>query len=107
MFNLLAVNIGGPDGVFKPAEKFNSISDLVNVLLPNIYMLAGVGLFILLLFGGFGVIMGAGNDDPKQAAQGRQALTMAIIGFLVIFASFWIVKIIESLTGISIFNSSF
>jgi len=101
---MFVVNIGDPK-VFKPAEKFNSIGDLVNVILPNVYMLAGVGLFILLLFGGFGVIMGAGNDDPKQAAQGRQAITMAVIGFLVIFASFWIIRIIENLTGIKIFES--
>jgi len=101
MFNLF-VSIGD---IYKPAEKFNTIGDLVNVILPNVYMLAGVGLFILLLYGGFGIIMGAGNDDPKQAAQGRQAVTMAIIGFLIIFASYWIVGIIEKLTGVSIFNS--
>jgi hypothetical protein len=104
MLNMFVVNIGDPN-IYKPAEKFNSISDLVNVILPNVYMLAGVGLFILLLFGGFGVIMGAGNDDPKQSAQGRQAITMAVIGFLVIFASYWIIGIIETLTGTNILKS--
>lgn len=95
----------GISEIYKPTNKFNSLGDLVNVILPNVYMLAGVILFILLLFGGFGVIMGAGNDDPKQAAQGRQAITMAVIGFLVIFASYWIIGIIEKLTGTNILNS--
>jgi uncharacterized membrane protein len=95
----------GISEIYKPTNKFNTIGDLVNVILPNVYMLAGVILFILLLFGGFGVIMGAGNDDPKQAASGRQA-TMAVIGFLVIFASFWIIRIIETLTGVKIFESN-
>lgn len=105
MLNLFVVNIGGQNGIFAPAKTFPTISSLVNVLLPNIYMLAGVSLFVLLLFGGFGVIMGAGNDDPKQSAQGRQAITMAVIGFLVIFASYWIIGIIEKLTGVAILNS--
>lgn len=95
----------GIAGIYQPAQKFNTIGDLVNVILPNVYILAGVGLFVLLLFGGFSVIMGAGSDDSKKTAQGQQALMYAIIGFLVIFASYWIIQIIEKLTGTNILNS--
>jgi len=91
---------------FEPAKTFPTVGKLVSVLLPNLYILAGVLLFFLLIFGGFGIIMGAGNDDPKKAEQGKQAVTAAIIGFLLIFVSYWIIQIIEVITGIDILKST-
>lgn len=76
---------------------------LISTILPNIYILAGLLLFGLLLFGGFGIIMGAGGGNPEQVGQGKKAVTAAVIGFLLIFASYWIIQIIEVLTGIEIF----
>ena len=90
---------------YTPATKFPTLSSLVNVLLPNIYIIAGVLLFILLIFGGLGVIMGAGGSDPKKAEQGKQAVTMALVGFGVIFISFWVIQIIGAITGIDFFNN--
>jgi uncharacterized membrane protein len=98
---LLAVPI---NTYYTPATKFPTVGSLVNVILPNVYMIAGVLLFILLIFGGLGVIMGAGGSDPKKAEQGKQAVTMALIGFLIIFVSYWIVQIVGQVTGIDIFN---
>ena len=68
-------------------------------------MIAGILLFILLIFGGLGVIMGSGGSDPKKAEQGKQAVTMALIGFGLIFISFWIVQIVGAITGIEFFNN--
>jgi hypothetical protein len=99
---LLQVPIGN---FYTPATKFPTVSSLVNVILPNVYILAGVLFFILLIFGGLGVIMGAGGSDPKKTEQGRQAVTMAIIGFGLIFISFWIVQIIGAITGVEFFNN--
>ena len=89
---------------YTPAAKFPTLSSLVNVILPNVYMLAGVLFFILLIFGGLGVIMGAGGSDPKKAEQGKQAVTMALVGFLLIFISYWIVQLVGQITGIDFFN---
>ena len=96
-----AVDIGTE---FWPAKTFPTVGSLISTLLPNIYILAGLLLFGLLIFGGFGIIMGAGGDDPKKTGQGKQAVTAALIGFLIIFVSYWIIQIIEVITGISIFQ---
>ncbi len=99
--NALAVNI---EEEFDLAQKFPTVGKLISTLLPNIYILAGLLLFLLLIFGGFGIIMGAGGDDPKKTGQGKQAVTAALIGFLIIFVSYWIIQIIEVLTGVNIFH---
>ncbi len=102
------VNIGeqfkflGGKGI---AEIFPNLGTLVNILLPNVYVLAGIFLFILLLFGGFGIIMGSSSGNPEQTARGGKAVGAALIGFLIIFLSYWIIKIIEVITGINIFES--
>lgn len=94
-----AVNIAD---YFEPAQKFSTFANLVSVLLPNLYLLSGVIFLVLLIFGGLSLIMGAGGGDPQKAGQGKKAVTTAIIGFLLIFASWWIIQIIEVITGIDI-----
>lgn len=45
------------------------------------------------------MIAGAGNQNPEQTAKGRQAVTSAVIGFVVVFAAYWIVRLIEEILG--------
>jgi len=100
MKNLLAkVSIGD---VFPPAKTYPTPGKLISVILKNVYILAGILLFVLLIFGGFSVIIGAGENDPKKTAAGKKAITSALIGFLIVFASYWIIRIIEIITGINI-----
>jgi hypothetical protein len=84
---------------------FPTLSDLINVLLPNIYVLAGILLLLLLIIGGIGMIAGTSGGNPEQTAKGGKAVGAALIGFLIIFLSYWIIKIIEVITGINIFIS--
>ena len=89
---------------FPPAQKFDTPGKLISVLLKNAYVFAGVLLFVLLIFGGFSIIMGAGQGDAKKAGQGKKVATAAAVGFLIIFASYWIIQIIEVITGFKILN---
>lgn len=81
----------------------DSVTDIINAILPNIYIFASIILFLYLVFGGFLVITAASN--PDQAKKGQQAISNAIIGFVIIFASFWIIQAIQIMTGIPILNS--
>jgi hypothetical protein len=85
---------------------FPTLGSLISTILPNVYILAGLILFVLLLFGGFSFIMGAGGGNPEQANRGKQAIVAAVVGFGLIFASYWIVQIIQAVTGIDILNPS-
>ena len=88
-------------------EKLGTLGDIISAILPNIYILAGLILFILLIVGGFGFIMGAGQENPEKARKGKQAITAALIGFAIIFCSYWIIRIIEIMTGVNIFKPEF
>ena len=78
---------------------FPDLATLINVLLPNVYVLAGLILLILLILGGLTFILNAGKK-PEEMARGSQALTAALIGFVIIFISYWIVNIIIFLVPI-------
>lgn len=92
-------------------DKFNSpwgkgtgggLADLVSVILSNAIVVASVLMFLLMLGGGIAVIAGAGRDDPEATAKGKQAVTAAVIGFIIIFAVYWIAIIIDVITGVPI-----
>ena len=99
------VNIGeqfwffGTTGI---KDVFPNLGVLISTLLFNVYVLAGILLFLLLFFGGFNIIAGAGGGNPEQTARGGKAVGGALIGFLIIFVSYWIIKIIEIVTGLNI-----
>ena len=98
----LAVNIGSEFG--SPFGQTEGVGDLISAILSNAVVLASFILFLLLVFGGFSMIMGAGQNNPERAAKGKQAATAAAVGFIIIFASYWIIQIIQSLTGVKILN---
>ena len=104
MINYLAqIDIGDKFfGVGGGIRDANSISGYVTLFLNASFVIAGVLLLFYFVLGGIGMIAGAGKDNPQQIEKGKQAATSALIGFIVVFASYWIVKLIEQLTGIKI-----
>lgn len=106
--NLLALDLGevfkiAPDQGIRDAEQFNSFGGLISAILPNVYVLAGLILLFLLIFGGLTVILGAGKGNQENVEKGKKVLTSTLIGFLVVFASYWIIQILEIVTGVEIF----
>jgi len=100
MNKIAQVDIGAQFG-----SKFGTelgIGDLVSIILSNALVLAGIILLFILVLGGIGMIAGAGNSNPEQAGKGRQAATSAVVGFIIVFAAYWIMQLIEILTGFSI-----
>lgn len=78
------------------------IGQLVSIIASNALVFAGIIMLFILVFGGFSIIAGAGRDNPEQAARGKQAATTAVIGFIIIFAAYWIIQLIELITGLDI-----
>lgn len=93
--------LGGTEGI-KDIGEYGSIGALISSVLPNIYILAGIILFLLLIGGGLSIILSAGQENPEGAAKGKKAITAALTGFLIIFASYWIIQIIQVISGIDI-----
>ncbi|OGM55869.1 hypothetical protein A3E15_02595 [Candidatus Woesebacteria bacterium RIFCSPHIGHO2_12_FULL_42_9] len=105
MQQLVEVPIGSTFN--SPIGQTVGLGNLVSIILSNALLLAGVLMVFFLVVGGIGVISGAGEDNPEKAGKGRQAVTFALMGFLVIFAAYWIIQVIEQVTGVEIFNPGF
>jgi hypothetical protein len=97
----LLVNIGTGLGS-NISTNYPNIGSLVAIILKNGLTVAGIILLGLIIFGGISYIMAAGEADQKKLAAATDTLTSAIIGFLVIFASYFIIQIIQVITGLKI-----
>ena len=64
------------------------------------FPIAGLILFVMLIWGG--IEMMAGSTTSKSIDAGKQRVTTALLGFLLLFASFWIARILEMMFGIKI-----
>ncbi len=80
-------------------EKYKSLSDLVNLVVTNLFVFAGIFLLFLLILGGLSIIA---SDSSKGVEEGKKKITSAIIGFLVMFSAYWIIQIVEFITGVTI-----
>jgi hypothetical protein len=104
---LLAVNIGdayklghGGRGI-KDANQFSSIgSFLTTSVIPNILMISSLFLFLMIVIAGFTIVANAG--DPDKQKDGAATLTWAVIGFLIVFGSYWIMQALGIITGFDI-----
>lgn len=85
-----------------PLTQTSQVGGLVSVILQAAIAVAGIILLFLAVIGGIGMIAGAGSNNPEQTANGKKAITAAVIGFIVVFAAYWIVQLIEALTGVKI-----
>ncbi len=73
---------------------------IINTILPYFFVIAGLVLFVMFVFGGFTIFTSAGN--PEKIKQGQGMIVNALIGFAVMFAAYWIVQILETTLGFKI-----
>ena len=96
----------GPGGQIHTsfAENFPTIGSFITVIVKNATVLAGLLAFILIIAGGFAIIVGAGGGDSKQMEKGKKTLTMAIVGLIVVVFALWIIRILHIILGVDPLN---
>lgn len=94
-----AFKIKGNQGI-RGAAGYGDIGEFVSAILPNVYVIAGLLVFILFIAGGFVIMTSSGN--PDQTGKGMKAISAAVAGFIIIFISYWIIELIQYLTGVEI-----
>ena len=87
------------------SSSYPNLGILVSIILRNALTLAAIIFLVLLIFGGLTFIINAGSGDSKKTAQSSAAITSALIGFLVVFLAYFIIQIVEVVTGLQILNS--
>lgn len=91
---------------FSPARNIPTVGTFVTTIINNAIAIAGVLAFIFIIIGGFGILSGAGNSDPKKIEQGKQTLTYAVIGLLIVVFSLWFIEAIKLFTNVDPLNPS-
>ncbi len=81
------------------------IGTLISGSLIYIYSIAGILLLIYLISGGLKLMTSMG--DPKGVAAAQAKITSALIGFVIVFISAILVRIIGQVLGIGVFNQIF
>lgn len=76
---------------------FNSTDDMVNLIVKVIFVAAGFFLFLMIFGAGFAMVAGDSKDKDKA----KTTMTSAAIGFIIIFAAYWILQILQLVTGIN------
>lgn len=79
----------------KVSEVYKTPADIVNLLVSNAFVIAGVLLFIFIIIAGFKFISG----DSKGMQEAKTMMGGVLTGFIVMFAAYWIIQIIQILTG--------
>lgn len=77
------------------SEVFDKPSDLVNLFLNNIFVVAGVIIFGMILYAGFLFI----QEGEKGKEQAKSIAETALVGFILMFAAYWVVQILQIVTG--------
>ncbi|OGJ37490.1 MAG: hypothetical protein A2383_00500 [Candidatus Pacebacteria bacterium RIFOXYB1_FULL_39_46] len=80
------------------SEVFSTPADLVNLIVPNLFVIAGVVIMVLIIVIGYKFI--AQGEKGLQEAQ-KIASTM-VAGLVIMFAAYWILQIIKVITGADI-----
>lgn len=92
-----------PDGP-TVKSRFANPAALINLLLPNLFVVAGILLLFFTVGAGFQII--TNPADKKAQEEGSKRIGYAIGGFVLLFISYWIVQIIERVLGIPILGGA-
>jgi len=93
---------------FEPIKSpvaFKNIGSILDAMTPLIFGFAGLGLLLMIISAGYTLLTSAG--DAKKLESGKQRLTYAIVGFLVIFVAYWIVQLAGKIFGVAEIQSVF
>lgn len=82
-----------------------TVGDIIQNTLLYVFAVAGFILLFYLIFGGFKYMSSGG--DTKSIDSAKRTITTALIGFIIIFVSFWLVQLIGTIFGITQFQQVF
>lgn len=94
--NLIAqVNISQNFGENFQGNPPSTVGDVISRIIPTIYTISLVAVVLYFIWGSYRYLMSGG--DPKAVASAKQTLTWAVAGMLIVFMSYWIFQLVNSL----------
>jgi len=91
-----------PDGEKFIDEDFTTLGEVINRFITIIFSLAVMILFVMLFWAGYEIFIGA--TEKSSLESGKNRATMAIIGFILLFVTYWLMQVLETIFGIVIIS---
>jgi len=85
------------------ATQLSTPGGIISEILSFAFPIAGMILFVILIMAGLKMLTGASNS--KNMEEGKQMITTAILGFIILFAAYWIAQLLEIIFGINILSA--
>lgn len=76
-------------------SSFNTVGDVLNVVLKALFPLALFVVFVYILWAGFDMARSMGNADLVKKARAR--ITNAVIGIIILSISYWLAQIAKQI----------
>jgi hypothetical protein len=80
------------------SNKFPTIGAVVSAVLPYVYVVAGLAMLVMIIAGGVSLMTAAG--DPAKSKAGYGKIAAGIIGFIIIFAAYFVAQIVQVVFGV-------
>jgi hypothetical protein len=96
----ITVNVDRPGNI-----KITDVGKLIGALISAVFVIAGLIAFVFLIWGGIQWITSGGDKAGVEGAQKR--IQAALIGLLIVAASWAIMSLVAKFLGIDIFNLNF
>jgi hypothetical protein len=85
------------------ADQLSTPGGIISEVLRFAFPIAGIILFVMLILAGLKMLTGATNS--KNIDEGKNMITTAILGFIILFAAYWIAQLLEIIFGIKILGN--
>ena len=86
-------------------SNFTDVASIITKVLPYVFYAAGLLVLVYLVLGGIQLITSGG--DPKAIEMAQKKITGAIIGFVILFLSYWLAQAVGLIVGVPIFLKVF
>ena len=80
-------------------DVFSKPSDLVNLIVRLVFVVVGLILFVIIVIAGFSMLF---SGDSSNTEKTKTTMTNAVLGLLIVLAAYWIMQLINRLTGANI-----
>lgn len=76
-----------------------NLGGILSSFLNYFFIFSGFALLAYLLLGGFQLLTSGGDPKAVEGAKGK--ITNALLGFVIIFVSYWLMQLIQTILGLS------
>ena len=70
--------------------------NIINLIVRNLFVFAAIILMFYIIGAGYAFIM---SDSGKAIEKAQSSLTAAVAGLILMIAAYWIVQLIQKITG--------